>query len=85
MSPEMQLVDEQKHRSALHHEVLDSHGLSLRQKPTGRRRTRTRSAFSRGLFAMGPETLRLRPDQGGSVLDGCLDHKTPCPLSVASG
>jgi len=48
MSAEMQLVDEQKHRSALHHEVLDSHGLPYRQKPTGRRRARTKSAFSRG-------------------------------------
>lgn len=48
MSAEMQLVYEQKHRSALHHEVLDSHGLTYRQKPTRRRRARTRLAFSRG-------------------------------------
>ena len=35
-----------------------------------------------GLFVIGAETVRLRPDQEGLGFDGCLGHSAPvhCPL-----
>jgi hypothetical protein len=76
-------VNQQKHGPALHDEVLYSHGPDLRTETNATRDAEKEDGLPvLGLFVIGPEKVRLRPDQDGLVFDGCLGHETPvhCPL-----
>jgi hypothetical protein len=71
-------VNQQKHRPALHDEVLCSHGPDLQRETNATRDGEKEDGLPvLGLFVMGPEAVRLRPDQEGLVFDGCLGHKVP--------
>ena len=78
MSAEMYLVNQQKHRPALHDDVLCSHGPDLKREANATRDGEKEDGLPvLGLFVIRPETVRLRPDQEGLVFDGCLGHKAP--------
>jgi hypothetical protein len=76
-------VNQHKHRPALHDEVLYSHGPDLQTESNAKRDGGKEDGLPvLGLFVIGPEKIRLRPDQFGLVFDGCIGHGAPvrCPL-----
>ena len=75
-------MNQRKHRPALHDEVLCSHGPDLRRETNATRDGEKDDGLPvLGLFVIGAETVRLRPDQDGLGFDGCLGHSAPvhCP------
>ena len=76
-------MNHQKDRPALHDEVLYSHGPDLQRETNATRDGEKEDGLPvLGLFVIGPEMVRLRPDRDGLVFDGYLGHETPvhCPL-----
>lgn len=75
-------MNQQQHRPALHDEVLCSHSRDLQRETNATRGSEKEDGLRvPGPVGIGPEKVRLRPDQDG-LADGCLDHKAPvhCPL-----
>ena len=71
-------MNQQKHRPALHDEVLYSHGPDLRTETNGTRDGEKEDGLPIvGLFVTGPEKVRLRPDKTAWFLMDASAMKLP--------